>query len=60
MLSAYQSKICHLPAKGIGTMEFNMPPERMDAVRRAGDAAMEAFLAGDRQPALRSTEAATP
>jgi len=60
MLSAYQSMICHLPAKGIGTMEFNMPPERMDAVRRAGDAAMEAFLAGDRQPALRSTEAATP
>jgi predicted acylesterase/phospholipase RssA len=60
MLSAYQSMICHLPAKGIGTMEFNMPPERMDAVRRAGDAAMEAFLAGDRQPAPRSTEAATP
>lgn len=60
MLSAYKSKICHLPAKGIGTMEFNMPPERMDAVRRAGDAAMEAFLAGDRQPLPRSAEPATP
>jgi hypothetical protein len=41
-------------------MEFNMPPERMDAVRRAGDAAMEAFLAGDRQPSPGFAEAATP
>lgn len=46
MLSTYQSMICHLPAKGIGTMEFGMIPERMEAVKRAGEAAMEAFLAG--------------
>ncbi|OGO60176.1 MAG: hypothetical protein A2032_06030 [Chloroflexi bacterium RBG_19FT_COMBO_49_13] len=45
MLSAYDDKICHLPAKGIGTMEFDMSPERRDAVRMAGEAAMEAFLA---------------
>jgi predicted acylesterase/phospholipase RssA len=45
MLSAYQDLICHLPAKGIGTMEFDMSPERMEAVRSAGEAAMEAFLA---------------
>jgi len=44
MLSAYDDKICHLPAKGIGTMEFDMSPERRDAVRMAGEAAMEAFL----------------
>lgn len=48
MLSAYKSMICHLPAKGIGTMEFNMAPQRMEAVKRAGEAAMEAFLAGNR------------
>lgn len=44
MLSTYSDLICHLPAKGIGTMEFNMAPERMEAVVRAGEAAMESFL----------------
>ena len=44
MLSAYDSMICHLPAKGIGTLEFDMSPQRRDAVRLAGEAAMEAFL----------------
>lgn len=46
MLSTYKDMICHLPAKGIGTMEFDMAPERMEAVKRAGEAAMEAFLLG--------------
>jgi len=45
MLSAYKQLICHLPAKGIGTLEFDMAPQRMEAVRLAGEAAMEAFLA---------------
>jgi hypothetical protein len=45
MLSAYKHLICHLPAKGIGTLEFDMPPERMEAVRKAGEVAMEAYLA---------------
>ncbi len=44
MLSAYKDLICHLPAKGIGTMEFNMSPQRREAVTRAGEAAMEAYL----------------
>ena len=44
MLSTYECMICHLPAKGIGTMEFDMEPERMEAVKRAGEMAMEAFL----------------
>ena len=44
MLSAYKSLICHLPAKGIGTLEFDMTAERREAVRQAGEAAMEAFL----------------
>jgi predicted acylesterase/phospholipase RssA len=51
MLSAYKEMICHLPAKGIGTMEFNMAPERREAVRKAGDAAMEAFLAASKPAA---------
>lgn len=45
MLTTYKSLICHLPAKGIGTMEFDMAAGRMEAVRLAGEAAMEAFLA---------------
>ncbi len=44
MLSAYKHLICHLPAKGIGTLEFDMTAERREAVRQAGEAAMEAFL----------------
>ena len=47
MLSAYKSLICHLPAKAIGTLEFDMTPERMEAVRLAGEVAMEAFLASN-------------
>jgi len=45
MLTTYQHLVCHLPAKGIGTMEFDMPPERMEAVIRAGEAAMDTYLA---------------
>lgn len=48
MLSAYKSMICHLPAKGIGTLEFDMSPQRMEAVRLAGEAAMEAYLSGSK------------
>lgn len=44
MISEYKDKICHLPAKGVGTMEFNMSPKRREAIRAAGEAAMEAFL----------------
>jgi predicted acylesterase/phospholipase RssA len=44
MLTTYKDLICHLPAKDIGTMEFDMAPERMEAVMRAGEAAMEAFF----------------
>ena len=48
MLSTYKHLICRLPAMGIGTMEFDMAPQRMDAVLKAGEAAMEAFLTGER------------
>jgi len=51
MLSAYKQLICRLPAMGIGTMEFDMAPQRMQAVMKAGEAAMEAFLAGKRMAA---------
>jgi predicted acylesterase/phospholipase RssA len=59
MLSAYKEKICRLPAKGIGTMEFNMSLERREAVQRAGEAAMEAFLAGSSPSYLTGLEPAT-
>lgn len=44
MLTAYKDLICRLPAKGYGTMEFDMASERMDALIKAGEAAMEAFF----------------
>lgn len=53
LLTKYQHLVCRLPAKGIGTMEFDMAPERMEAVMRAGEAAMDAFFeakeTGERQ-----------
>ena len=50
MVSSYDGLICHLPAKDIGTLEFGMASERMQAVKQAGAAAMEAFLAGRAGP----------
>jgi len=41
--------VCRLPAKGFGTLEFDMPGERMDAILNAGEAAMEAFFEGSKQ-----------
>jgi hypothetical protein len=43
-LTTYKDLICHLPAKGIGTMEFDMTSQRRDAVLQAGEAAMDAFF----------------
>jgi len=36
--------VCRLPAKGVGTMEFDMAPQRREAVMKAGEAAMNAFF----------------
>jgi predicted acylesterase/phospholipase RssA len=44
VLEAYEQYVCHLPAKGYGALEFDMVPERMDAIIRAGEAAMEAYF----------------
>jgi predicted acylesterase/phospholipase RssA len=44
MLGAYEEFVCRLPAQGYGTMEFDMTPERMQAIVAAGEAAMEAYL----------------
>jgi NTE family protein len=45
VLAAYEDMVCRLPAKGVGTLDFDMPSERMDALVAAGDAAMQAYLA---------------
>jgi NTE family protein len=45
-LEAYENLVCRLPAKYIGTLDFDMPAERMDALVTAGQKAMEAYLAG--------------
>jgi NTE family protein len=39
-----QQFVCRLPAKGFGTLEFDMPRERMEALMRAGEQAMEAYF----------------
>jgi predicted acylesterase/phospholipase RssA len=43
-ISKYKHLVCRLPAKGIGTMEFDMSPQRQEAVMKAGEAAMADFL----------------
>ena len=45
-IDKYPQKVCHLPAKGYGTTEFDMDPARLDALIAAGKAAMERHLAG--------------
>jgi predicted acylesterase/phospholipase RssA len=45
VLAAYQDMVCRLPAKGVGTLDFDMPAERMAALVTAAEAAMEAYLA---------------
>jgi len=47
-ISANPDLICRLPAKGYGTMEFDMTPQRKKALVAAGRQAMEAHL-GQRQ-----------
>jgi predicted acylesterase/phospholipase RssA len=36
--------VCRLPAKGFGTLDFDMPNERMDALLQAGEAAMREYF----------------
>ena len=36
--------VCRLPAKGYGTLEFDMPAGRMQAILQAGETAMEAYF----------------
>jgi len=36
--------VCRLPAKGFGTLDFDMPTERMDAILKAGEAAMQEYF----------------
>ncbi|MGW8252116.1 MAG: patatin-like phospholipase family protein, partial [Anaerolineales bacterium] len=45
-----QQLVCRLPAKGFGTLEFDMPTERMQAILRAGEAAMDAYFERDQAP----------
>lgn len=43
-IEKYADEICHLPAASYGTVEFNMSPERMDALVQAGKKAMEDYF----------------
>jgi NTE family protein len=44
VMAAHADKVCRLPAKGYGTTEFDMTPERREALVAAGRAAMKKFL----------------
>lgn len=44
-METYKDFICHLPAKGFGTTEFEASKERTKAMVDAGRAAMTAYLA---------------
>jgi predicted acylesterase/phospholipase RssA len=44
VIAAHSDLVCHLPAMGYGTTEFDMSAERMNALIAAGQAAMENFL----------------
>ena len=41
----YESEVCHIPVKGFGTTEFDMPPERLNALVNSGRVALKAHLA---------------
>jgi predicted acylesterase/phospholipase RssA len=49
VVEAYQHLVCRLPAKWIGTLDFDMPASRMQALVNAGDHAMETYLLGREQ-----------
>jgi predicted acylesterase/phospholipase RssA len=40
VIDEYQYMVCRLPAKGYGTLEFDLSAERMEPILRAGEAAM--------------------
>ena len=44
VIDAYERVVVHLPAKGYGTTEFNMSPERRVLLVAAGRQAMAAFF----------------
>jgi NTE family protein len=45
VIDAYQHMVCRLPAAGYGILEFDLTPERMAPILKAGDQAMEEHLA---------------
>lgn len=45
-IRSHAKLICRLPAKGYGTTEFDMRPDRLKALIEGGRSAMETYLAG--------------
>jgi predicted acylesterase/phospholipase RssA len=43
-IKAHEKEVCHLPAKGYGTTEFDMSPKRMNALVDGGRKAMKQYL----------------
>ncbi len=43
-MQKYPDQICHLPAKGYGTTEFDMDDARREALIQAGREAMRQYL----------------
>lgn len=49
VIESYASLVVHLPAKGVGTTEFNMKKERRNALIKAGRTAMKAYFCTPKQ-----------
>lgn len=52
ILDTYQDFVVRLPAKGYGTMEFDMSDQRIAAILQAGEAAMDAYFETTFVPAV--------
>lgn len=58
LIELHKEKICHLPAKGYETMEFDMTKPRRDALIAAGQQAMREHLDGRKDQSTGSGESA--
>ncbi len=56
VITEYQTRVCRLPAQGYGTTEFDMTPERIQAIITAGKKTMAAFLAQEKAGVAKEKE----
>ena len=60
VISAFEDLVVHLPAKGYGTVEFDMSDERRNLLVEAGREAMRAYFEKQEQPEFIASSAEEP